>query len=51
MSRFQLFTRRFDNVGWAKSSGVLLPRGHGARTILPTRKEHFGARLCPPYLT
>jgi hypothetical protein len=25
-------------VGWAKSSAVALRRGHGARTILPTRK-------------
>ena len=50
MSRLEPFTTTPDNVGWAKSSDVLLPRGHGARTILPTRKEQLGARLCPPYL-
>jgi 23S rRNA (cytidine1920-2'-O)/16S rRNA (cytidine1409-2'-O)-methyltransferase len=37
-----------DDVGWAKSPAVSGPRGHGARTILPTRKGH-DARLCPPY--
>ena len=26
-------------VGWAKSSSLASPRGHGARTILPTRRE------------
>jgi len=26
-----------QSVGWAKSSAVASPRGHGARTILPTR--------------
>src|SRR5713226_3705868 len=35
-------------VGWAKSPAVALVGGHGARAILPTRKEH-SARLCPPY--
>ena len=32
-------------VGWAKSSAPLLTRGHGARTILPTRQVEHRAPL------
>src|SRR5215468_8743301 len=32
-------------VGWAKSSAVSFPRGHGARTILPTHQHRNRAPL------
>jgi ribosomal protein L11 methyltransferase len=35
-------------VGWAKSSAVIYPRGHGARAILPTRMDRWTRALAHP---